>query len=51
MMNMAKRKEPHDDGTKQMAEEDEMRQAFRVFDIDGNGFIDAGELRSVKQTS
>jgi Ca2+-binding EF-hand superfamily protein len=25
-------------------EEDEMRQAFRVFDIDGNGLIDEKEL-------
>lgn len=27
------------------AEEEEMRQAFKVFDIDGNGFIDARELK------
>lgn len=26
------------------SEEDEMRQAFRVFDIDGNGLIDEREL-------
>ena len=26
------------------SEEDEMRQAFKVFDIDGNGLIDAQEL-------
>ena len=28
-----------------MSEEEEMRQAFKVFDIDGNGVIDAQELR------
>ena len=27
--------------------EDELREAFRVFDRDGNGFIDAAELRHV----
>ena len=27
------------------AEEEDMRTAFKVFDIDGNGFIDAHELR------
>lgn len=26
--------------------EQRLRTAFKVFDIDGNGFIDAGELRS-----
>ena len=26
-------------------EEEEMRHAFRIFDIDGNGFIDARELK------
>jgi len=26
-------------------EEEEMRQAFRIFDIDGNGFVDASELK------
>ena len=27
--------------------EDEMREAFRVFDQDGNGYISAAELQSV----
>jgi calmodulin len=28
--------------------EEEIREAFRVFDKDGNGFISAAELRLVK---
>lgn len=27
------------------SEEEEMRQAFRIFDIDGNGYIDEKELK------
>jgi len=30
--------------------EESMRTAFKVFDIDGNGFIDAGELRATLAT-
>ena len=31
--------------TRKKSEEEEMRQAFKVFDIDGNGVIDAHELQ------
>jgi len=31
--------------TQKKTEEEELRQAFRVFDIDSNGFIDANELK------
>lgn len=34
-----------DHGSKSAEELEEMRQAFRVFDIDGNGWIDANELK------
>ncbi|ESO01021.1 hypothetical protein HELRODRAFT_148427, partial [Helobdella robusta] len=29
--------------------EDEMRSAFKIFDIDGNGLIDAQELKQTMQ--
>jgi calmodulin len=38
---MAKRADEHN-------EEDELREAFRVFDKNGNGFIKVAELRSKK---
>jgi len=31
--------------TQKKTEEEELRQAFKVFDIDSNGFIDANELK------
>lgn len=34
-----------DDHSKRRTEEEEMRQAFKVFDLDGNGYIDARELK------
>jgi len=33
------------DDAKRLRQESELRQAFRVFDIDGDGLIDADELR------
>lgn len=33
------------EATRKRSEEEEMRQAFRIFDIDGNGYIDAKELK------
>lgn len=33
------------EANQQKTEEEEMRHAFRVFDIDGNGVIDASELK------
>jgi calmodulin len=38
---MAKKMKDCDDG------QDELKEAFRVFDKDGNGFISATELRHV----
>ena len=35
----------NDSDAQSKSEENEMRQAFRVFDIDGNGLIDAQELK------
>lgn len=43
---MSRSKSRHnDEEVRKKSEEQEMRQAFRVFDIDGNGLIDAQELR------
>ena len=44
MMSRSKSRH-HDEEVRKKSEEQEMRQAFRVFDIDGNGLIDAQELR------
>jgi calmodulin len=44
MMSRSKGKQSNEQ-LQQQAEETEMRQAFKVFDIDGNGVIDANELR------
>jgi len=53
---MSRSKAAHDksqsasgEAPKQNSQEDEMRQAFKVFDIDGNGFIDANELKLTMQ--
>ena len=45
MMAHSRSKLQNDDSASKGAEESEMRQAFRVFDIDGNGLIDAAELK------
>ena len=45
MMSSSRSRRAKNQELQQKAEEDEMRQAFKVFDIDGNGLIDATELR------
>lgn len=45
MMSKSDCRRVHEGESEKKTEADEMRQAFRVFDIDGNGFIDANELK------
>ncbi|KAI8477790.1 Calmodulin-3 [Branchiostoma belcheri] len=49
MINEVDADVPHNDGRKMKDtdSEEEIREAFRVFDKDGNGFISAAELRHV----
>lgn len=37
-------------GSSETEEEEELRQAFKVFDKDGNGFISVAELRDVMRS-
>ena len=39
------RRKKSSEGSRRQREESELRQAFKVFDIDGDGLIDAHELK------